>query len=101
MRETSQQAQEALGGQGSDKLLTMMWQLLASTTAHFVSTDDKLDNIAGRLVQNEVRIAHIEETCGGHEHYMKDRLDQHDKDAGERMQQQDNQIAQMGHQSSS
>lgn len=65
---------------------------------HFVSTDEKLDRIGGRLVQNEVRIAHIEEEkMEEHEDYMINRLDQHDKHAKERLQQQDQHIMDMGH----
>lgn len=45
MRETSQRAQEALQGQGTEELMNMMRTLMANTTAHFVSTDEKLDNI--------------------------------------------------------
>lgn len=60
MREASQQEQEALEGSGPEQLLNMSLQLMAKTTAHFVSTDEKLDGFGGILLQNEVRIAHIE-----------------------------------------
>lgn len=76
--------------------MNMRRQPMAKTTADFVSTDGKLDGLEGRLAQNEVRIAQIEEKMDGRESYMVNRFDHHDEHAKERLQQQDQHIMSMG-----
>lgn len=39
--------------------MDIMKQLMNTTSAHFNATDEKLDTIGGRLVQNEVRVARL------------------------------------------
>lgn len=96
LREEAQREQAGLETSGSDELMNMMRQLIMQTTAHLMATDEKLDGIGGRLVPNEVRIAHIEEKLDEHENYMTNRLDQHGKQAKERLWQQGNHIMHMG-----
>lgn len=46
-----------------------MKQRMTTTNAHFTARDEKLDTIGGRLVQNEVMIAQLEERLEEREQY--------------------------------
>lgn len=94
-REEAQQHQEGGDGAEPGTLIDMLRQLMTTTNAHLTATDEKLDTIGGRLVQNEVKIAHLEDLLEERDIFVTNWLDQHDSHLKERLRQQDTHIQDM------